>query len=137
MHLRVWGFRLWPYVGGGGPSISFMKTGIVTAETRVNLLFVADNVSDEDDDDAMRTCVAGKRKVLYCLPQSQNNCTKIFSLIRNSVTRGEVQLGGLRLSGPPMYHVDHPYPPPHMVDHLICGDSYIYRMLRNNSSVHM
>ncbi len=96
-----------------------------------------DNVADEDDDDAVRTCVARNRIMLYCLPQSQNNCRKIFSLIRNSVTSGEVQLGGLRASWAHQCIVlTVPILPPPMVDHLICGDSYIYRMLRNNSSVH-
>jgi hypothetical protein len=35
----------------------------------------------------------GIEKWLHCLPQSQNNCTKISGLIRNSVTHNEVQLG--------------------------------------------
>jgi hypothetical protein len=53
---------------------------------------------------------------------------KIYGLIGNSVTHSEVWLGGVRPSwAHQMYRVDRLYPlPPHMVDHLICGESYTY-----------
>ncbi len=35
-----------------------------------------------------------------------------------------------------MYHVDHPYSPPPHLTCLMCEESYTYRVLRNNSSVH-
>ncbi len=48
------------------------------------------------------------------------------SFIGNLVICGEVWLGGVRPSWARlMYGVDHPYPAPHMVDHLICGKSYM------------
>jgi hypothetical protein len=83
-------------------------------------------------------CIAGNRKKqLYRIPQSQNNCTKIHGLIRNSVTDCEVWLGGVRPSwARQMYRVDCPYPPPHIIDHLICRESNINGVLRNNSSLH-
>jgi hypothetical protein len=35
----------------------------------------------------------GIEKRLYCLPQSQNKCTIISGLMRNSATHDEVQMG--------------------------------------------
>jgi hypothetical protein len=35
-----------------------------------------------------------------------------------------------------MFHVNWPFPPPPHLTCLMCGESYIYRVLRNDSSVH-
>jgi hypothetical protein len=69
-----------------------------------------------------------KEKQLYHLPKSQNNCTEKPGLIRNLVTRGEVQLGGVRPSWALFRcRVDRPYPPPpQWLTFLICGESYLY-----------
>ncbi len=40
------------------------------------------------------------KKQLYCLPKSQNNCTKKFSLIGSFATYDEAQLAGVRPSWP-------------------------------------
>jgi hypothetical protein len=54
-----------------------------------------------------------QKKRLYHLPKSQNNSTKVFGLIGNSVTHGEIHLGGVRPSWTCLIcNVDHSYPPP-------------------------
>jgi hypothetical protein len=59
-------------------------------------------------------CIARQKKWLYHLPQSQNNCIKIFGLCGNSATRDEVQLGGVTQLARLMCRVNNPYPsPPH------------------------
>ncbi len=84
-------------------------------------------------------CIDRNRKNRFIvLHKSQNNCPKISRFMRNSVTHSEFQLGGCETQlGPLMCRVDCPYsPPPLIVDRLICGETCIYWVLRNNPSVH-
>jgi hypothetical protein len=75
----------------------------------------------------VETVSPGNRKRLYRLLQSKIIVSKRSGLIRNSATRGEVRLGRVIPSfARQLYSLDHSYPPPHMVDHLICGESHVY-----------
>jgi hypothetical protein len=77
-----------------------------------------------------------KKKLLFFVFPSHKIIVQKYLLIRSSVTPNDVQLGGVGPSwAQQMCRFDCQYPPHlHMVDHLICGKSYIYWLLRNNSS---
>ncbi len=80
-------------------------------------------------------CITGNRKTqLYCLTQSQNKKPRLSG---NLETRSEIKLGGVKPSCDCwMYCVYRPYPPLLIADLSDMRESYIYWMLRKNSSVH-
>jgi hypothetical protein len=82
-------------------------------------------------------CITGNRKNGFPhLPQSQNNCMKtraywkLCYLFEDQGRRCETQLGLPNVLYWPFISL-----PPHNFTCLICGESSIYRVLRNNSSV--
>jgi hypothetical protein len=71
-------------------------------------------------------CIAGIEKMALLSSAVQNNCTKIPSLFGNTVTMVGSGWEERDPAGPAECRPSVSSPPPHMVDYLICGQSYIY-----------
>ncbi len=83
----------------------------------------------------------GIEKTVLSSSPVTNNCKEKPALIRNLVTFSEVQLGGVKPSWARwMCCVDCPYPscpcPPHCWPSDMWGETSIFWVLRNNSSIH-
>ncbi len=79
----------------------------------------------------------GIEKWLYFLPQSQNNCKKypVLSETVEPAMRSSLEVGAPAI--PLMCRFDRLYPSPSSCfTCLICGESYVYWVQGNDSSVH-